>query len=128
MNRMEKVGKYVLVFALFGVLAGCTSSPLRRSSGEYFDDKVIAAKVKTDLYADPLTKGHQIDVNVYKGVVQLSGFVDTRESVQRAAQLAKNVKGVVAVHDDIKLRSQVPAERPMTSPAEKSGQGQTQTP
>ncbi len=83
--------------------AGCASSQSAqsRSMGQYVDDKTISAKVKADLIADPLTKAHEIDVTTYKGMVQLSGFVDTPEASQRAEQIARNIKGVVDVKNNL---------------------------
>ncbi len=60
-----------------------------RSSGVYLDDKTISAKISADLIGDPMTKAHEIDVNTYNGVVQLSGFVDTKEAIKRAGEIAR---------------------------------------
>jgi len=101
MERFKAVMKFTVLLAMVLAYAGCSSSSERRSTSTYMDDKVIAAKIKTDLIGDPLTKAHQIDVNVYKGVVELSGFVDTPEAVHRAAEIARNTKGVVDVKNDL---------------------------
>ena len=96
----------LIVFAIMGVsLAACASSAERRSAGKYLDDKTISAKVKTDLAEDPVTKASEIDVTTFNGVVQLSGFVSTRESVKRAEEIARNVKGVKSVENNLILRS-----------------------
>ena len=84
---------------------GCASqSAQSRSTGQYVDDKTISAKIKADLIGDPLTKAREIDVNSYKGVVQLSGFVDTPEASQRAEQIARDTKGVVDVKNNIVVK------------------------
>ena len=85
---------------------GCASqSAQSRSTGQYVDDKTISAKIKADLIGDPLTKAREIDVNTYKGVVQLSGFVDTKEAIERAGEIARNTKGVVSVKNDLQMRN-----------------------
>ena len=80
---------------------GCAVTSGRESAGQYTDDKTITAKVKTALTRDPIAKAHQINVTTFKGIVQLSGFVDTQEQKDRAGQLARDTKGVSEVHNDL---------------------------
>jgi|SRR5580692_4295941 hyperosmotically inducible protein len=80
---------------------GCAATASRESTGEYVDDASITTKVKADLIGDDTVKAHQITVETYKGVVQLSGFVDTSEQKDRAAEIAKNVPGVQDVTNNI---------------------------
>ena len=94
----------IISLVLIAAVWGCASTDVKRSAGQYIDDGVISAKVKTNLATDPITKAHQIDVDTYKGVVQLAGFVDTKESVARAEQIARQVKGVLAVKNDLIVR------------------------
>src|ERR1041384_4442823 len=75
------------------------------NAGRVVDDSVITGKVKAALVADPTTKAHQITVETFKGVVQLSGFVDSREARSRAEQVAQQVEGVKDVKNDLELRS-----------------------
>lgn len=82
-------------------MAGCASSPTQSSTGEYIDDSAITAWVKTAIYNDPTLKIGQISVESYKGVVQLSGFVDSQQAVGKATQLARSVKGVQAVENSL---------------------------
>lgn len=86
------------------VLAGCSSSPTQQSAGQAVDDGVVTAKVKAALIADPVTKAHQINVETFKGTVQLSGFVETDEARSRALQLARDVDGVKKVKDALEVR------------------------
>jgi osmotically-inducible protein OsmY len=65
------------------------------------DDSVIAAQIKTALFKDPQTSGFDIDVNAYRGVVQLSGFVDTAAQKRRAGELAQRNESVISVHNDL---------------------------
>ena len=96
-----------IVFAL--MLAAFTAhadDPAKRSTGEYIDDQAITAQVKTALLNDPEVKGLQVKVETYNGVVQLSGFVDNPSQIPRATEVAKGVKGVKSVKNDLNLRSQ----------------------
>lgn len=88
---------------LFGILAlsGCASTSKQSSTGEYIDDSVITTKVKTLLAGDDFLKSFRISVETYKSVVQLSGFVNTQDAVNRAAQIARSVKGVKSVRNDL---------------------------
>ena len=86
------------------VVAGCTSAPTQQAAGEAVDDGVVTAKVKAALVADPVTKAHQINVETFKGTVQLSGFVESDEARTRALQLARDVDGVKKVKDAMEVR------------------------
>jgi len=94
------------LMAIFLLLAftACSSSPTSRSTGTYVDDQAITAKVKTELIANKETKALQIEVETYRGVVQLSGFVDSEKSKDTAGELARGVKGVVDVKNDLNVR------------------------
>jgi osmotically-inducible protein OsmY len=86
------------------VMTGCSSAPTQQSAGEAVDDGVVTAKVKAALVADPVTKAHQINVETFKGTVQLSGFVESDEARTRALQLARDVDGVKKVKDAMEVR------------------------
>jgi osmotically-inducible protein OsmY len=85
-------------------LVACAPTPTREGTGEYVDDSVITAKVKTAFAADPAVKATQVQVETFKGTVQLSGFVDSRESAQRAVEIARGVQGVKSVKNDTVVR------------------------
>ena len=85
---------------LFGIF-GCATSQKHESTGEYLDDSVITTKVKSEILGESSLKTLQISVETYKGVVQLSGFVDSAQSVTKAAEVAARVKGVVSVKNDL---------------------------
>jgi osmotically-inducible protein OsmY len=95
-----------LLAALLGstVVVGCSSTPTQQSAGQAVDDGVVTAKVKAALVADPVTKAHQINVETFKGTVQLSGFVETDQARSRALQLARDVAGVRKVKDALEVR------------------------
>jgi osmotically-inducible protein OsmY len=82
-------------------LLGCAGNRYKESTGEYVDDSTITAKVKTALVSDPVVKAAQVNVETFKHVVQLSGFVDSREQEERAIQVARGVHGVKEVRSSI---------------------------
>ena len=97
------VSAVVLVMTI--AMAACTSTRTQKSTGEVVDDAAITGRVKTALIADPVTKAHQIDVNTFKGTVQLDGFVDSAASKERATEVARKTKGVTAVHNNLAVRT-----------------------
>ncbi len=101
MKRRNVLIGYLLVLMLMAAFAACASSPQQSSTGEFVDDSVITTKVKSLIAADDLLKFFQISVETRKGVVQLSGFVDSQNAVNKAGQIAKGVGGVKAVRNDL---------------------------
>ena len=89
---------------LFVALSGCASSDNRATPGQYLDDTVITAKVKSALVADPGLKATEIQVETYKGTVQLSGFVAAPEHVEQAERLVRGIAGVTSVKNDIAIK------------------------
>ena len=93
----------IVAVATFGV--GCAGDSTHRSTGAYLDDKSIATKVKTDMIADPDVKAGEVNVEVFRGDVQLSGFVENALQKHKAEQIARNVNGVNYVRNDLVVRS-----------------------
>ena len=85
-------------------LVSCTSEPKRQSAGEYIDDTVITTRVKSAILAEDSLKVSEINVETYKGVVQLSGFVGSRDDKNTAVRVTKQVKGVEFVKDDMRIK------------------------
>jgi len=83
---------------------GCSSNPTAKSAGEYVDDAVITTKVKAAFAADPTVKATEINVETYKGDVQLSGFVAEAGDASKAVQIARGVQGVTSVKNDIRVK------------------------
>ncbi len=81
------------------------ASPVGRKETNPANDALITTRVKTALFRDPQASGFQISVHTYRGVVQLSGFVDTVEQKQRAGELAGRIEGVQTVHNDLIVTS-----------------------
>lgn len=84
--------------------AACVATQTRQSPGEYVDDSVLTTKVKAALFDDPVTKARQINVETYRGVVQLSGFVDSSAEKAAATDVARSVGGVQEVRNDLELK------------------------
>lgn len=103
---MRDFTKALLIAAVLGstAMAGCTSTATKQSAGEVVDDGVVTAKLKAKLIDDPVTKAYQINVDTFKGTVQLSGFVDSAEARSRATQLAKDTDGVKDVKNSLQIR------------------------
>lgn len=93
----------LLIIAL--ALGACTSTRTQQSAGEVVDDSVLTAKVKAALVEDPVAKAGDVNVETYRGVVQLGGFVDTTEQKSRAGEVAKGVSGVKEVRNDLRVSS-----------------------
>ena len=96
--------KTVLVSIMIVVLAACAPTATREGTGEYVDDALITTKVTAALAADPDVKATEVKVETFKGTVQLSGFVDSRASVQRAVDLTRRVNGVRDVKNDMLVK------------------------
>jgi osmotically-inducible protein OsmY len=92
-----------LLGAVMGT-ASCAPTRTQQAAGEYFDDSVLTTKVKAALVEDPVTKAHQIGVETYRGTVQLSGFVDTKEERAKATKVARSITGVTEVRNDLEIK------------------------
>jgi osmotically-inducible protein OsmY len=104
---MKQLSKYFsalfLAVALVSVV-GCASTSQQEGTGEYVDDSVITAKVKTAIFNEPTLKVAEINVETFKGTVQLSGFVSSPAAATKAVELARRVAGVKSVKDDIRIK------------------------
>lgn len=94
----------LLTAALVALLVACAPTAQREGTGEFIDDTVITGKVKAALVADPDLKATEINVETFKGTVQLSGFVASPDHIPKAAELARNVNGVKQVKNDIAVK------------------------
>lgn len=101
MRQTHLVMRGLAVSILIVLLAACASTSTKSSTGEYVDDSVITTKVKSLLANDDFLKSFQISVETYKGVVQLSGFVNSQAAVNKAGQIARSVQGVTSVKNDL---------------------------
>ena len=95
----------LLVFTIVLASAwGCASTATREGTGEYVDDSVITTKVKAAIFSDPALKVNEINVETFKGVVQLSGFVRSQTDINKAVQIARGVAGVKSVKNDMQIK------------------------
>jgi osmotically-inducible protein OsmY len=103
---MKNLKSITTLFAAIAVatLMGCAATGKSESTGEYLDDTAITAKVKTAIFDEPTLKSAEINVETFKGVVQLSGFVSSQANVNQAIVVAKNVNGVKSVKNDMRVK------------------------
>lgn len=94
---------FFLVILMVSLL-GCASTATKEGTGEYIDDSVITAKVKAAIFGDETLKSSEINVETFKGVVQLSGFVKSPADIARATEVARGVKGVTSVKNDMRVK------------------------
>lgn len=104
MKQFNKYLSAVFLGLTLAAVAGCASTRTQQGTGEYVDDSVITAKVKAAILEDPMTKVLEIKVKTFKGEVQLSGFVSSQAAANRAVELARGVKGVTSVKNDMLLK------------------------
>lgn len=88
------------------LLSGCAATATRQSTGELVDDATITTKVKAEFVRDDTVKAHDVSVTTFKGIVQLSGFVDNAVQKSRAEQIAASVAGVKSVQNNISIKAQ----------------------
>ena len=101
MKKRNIVIRYFVLLMLIATFLACASTSKQESTGEYVDDSVITTKVKALLANDEFFKSFQISVETYKGTVQLSGFVGSQKAVDKAGEIARSVKGVQSVKNDL---------------------------
>ncbi len=101
MKKRNIVIHLMLILMLVVTFAACASTRTHESAGEYVDDSVITNKVKAQLAADDFLKSFQISVETFKGTVQLSGFVNSQKAVDKAGEIARSVKDVKSVKNDL---------------------------
>jgi osmotically-inducible protein OsmY len=94
----------LLATLFFGNVAGCASTATQDGVGQYVDDSAITAGVKAAVINDPSLKVAEINVETHQGVVQLSGFVSSADNVATASSVARTVKGVKSVKNDLRLK------------------------
>ena len=101
---MNQTASTALGALLAATVLGCASTPKSEGTGEYADDSIITAKVKTAIFEQPNLKSSEINVETFKGTVQLSGFVSSQASADSAVMVAKNVGGVKSVKNDMRVK------------------------
>jgi osmotically-inducible protein OsmY len=101
MKKRNMVIHCLVLLMLIATFTACSATRTHESTGEYVDDSVITTKVKSLLAADDFLKSFQIGVESFKGVVQLSGFVNSQKAVDRAVEITRSVNGVKSIKNDL---------------------------
>ena len=104
---MKQFGKYLSALFLSLTLitaVGCASTSKQEGMGEYVDDSVLTAKVKAAIFEHPSLKSAEINVETFKGVVQLSGFVSSSAAMNKAVEVTRHVAGVKSVKNDMRIK------------------------
>lgn len=104
---MKQISKYLSALFLAVALAsvvGCASTAKQEGTGEYVDDTVITTKVKAAILNESTLKVAEINVETFKGIVQLSGFVSSQAAANKAVELARAITGVKSVKNDMRIK------------------------
>jgi osmotically-inducible protein OsmY len=104
MVKLHRTLKLLVCIGLLTTFLGCAATQKHESTGQYVDDSVITTKVKTAIFDETTLKTLQINVKTYQGVVQLSGFVDSAQSVIKAGEVARRVEDVKKVENDLVVK------------------------
>lgn len=103
MKNFKRISAFFLVAAA-ATMMGCAGTSTKEGTGEYVDDSVITTKVKAAIFNEPSLKVSEINVETFKGTVQLSGFVKYQADMNKAAEIARTVNGVKSVKNDMRLK------------------------
>jgi hypothetical protein len=103
MNHLKRLSAFFLAIA-FAAALGCAGTAKQESTGEYVTDSWITTKVKASLAEDRSVKATEVNVETFKGVVQLSGFVGSSAEMYQAVRIAKGIRGVTSVKNDIRIK------------------------
>jgi osmotically-inducible protein OsmY len=103
MGSFNRFATVLFAIALASLL-GCASTAKQEGTGEYLDDTVLTTKVKAAIFNEPSLQSAEINVETFKAVVQLSGFVSSQADIDRAVQVARSVPGVSSVKNAMRLK------------------------
>lgn len=103
MKQLKYFSAFFMTLALLFSL-GCASTSTQEGTGEFVDDSVITTKVKAAIFNEPTLKSAEINVETFKGVVQLSGFVKYQADMDKAVEITRSVKGVKSVKNDMRSK------------------------
>ncbi len=104
MKFLTKIFSTLLLALTLLIAAGCASTQTQEGTREYIDDSVLTSKVKAAILNEPSLSSAEINVETFKGVVQLSGFVNSLEDINKAEAVARDVIGVTSVKNDMRLK------------------------
>jgi osmotically-inducible protein OsmY len=103
MTQLKRFSAILLAALMMGVV-GCAGTATKESTGEYVTDAWITTKVKAALVDDPAVKATEVNVETFKGQVQLSGFVSSQTAMNEAVRVARGIKGVTSVKNDMRVK------------------------
>lgn len=103
MKSLKTIAAVMLAVSLTAIV-GCASTSTKEGTGEYIDDSVITTKTKAAIFNDDSLKSSEINVETFKGKVQLSGFVSSQAAINHATEVARGIKGVTSVKNDMRLK------------------------
>lgn len=103
MNQIKRIS-FVFLAALMLAVTGCAATATHEGTGEYVTDSWITTKVKAALVDDPSVKATEVNVETFKGVVQLSGFVSSQTAMNEAVRITRGIKGVTEVKNDMRIK------------------------
>lgn len=104
LSNLKTSTRLLAATVALALLGACAATRTQEGMGEYVDDTVITTKVKAAILNEPTLKSAEINVETFKGRVQLSGFVSSRPDMDRAVQVARNVRGVSGVANDMRMK------------------------
>ncbi|HEX8606451.1 MAG TPA: BON domain-containing protein [Pseudoduganella sp.] len=104
MKIAQKIATAVFAAAAMMTVVGCAGTSTKEGTGEFVDDAVLTTKVKASIFNEPTLKTTEINVETFKGTVQLSGFVAQPGDITKAGEIARGVKGVKSVKNDIRVK------------------------
>jgi len=104
MGKLQRMLKFLVCFGLIATCMGCAATQTHKSTGQYIDDFVITSRVKSAILDEATLKSLQINVETFKGIVQLSGFVDSAQNVTKAGEVAGSVEGVKEVKNSLVVK------------------------
>ena len=103
MNQLKRFSAFLLA-VVFASALGCAGSATQESTGEYISDSWITTKVKAALVEDKQVKATEVNVETFKGVVQLSGFVSSSAAMTQAVRVTRGIKGVTSVRNEMRVK------------------------
>jgi osmotically-inducible protein OsmY len=104
MKQLRRFRAIFLPILLVLFVGGCAGTSKQESTGGYIDDTVLTTKVKAAVFNEPTLKSTEINVETFKGVVQLSGFVNSQADINKAVEIAREVPGVRSVKNDMRVK------------------------
>lgn len=103
MKQTKIFSAFILMFMTV-VFLGCASTAKHEGTGEYIDDTVITTKVKAAILEEPTLKSSEINVETFKGIVQLSGFVTSETNINKAVEVSRRISGVKSVTNSMRIK------------------------